>query len=241
VTTGAPGVRAFSPDLTPQRFTSGSFSELSVPRGIAYDCLNEAFYVANASSDGVVVYNVSGFPDMSITGTFPNENMPSGIAYDADDHTIWVANYVGTPDAGAPQAGVAEYTRNGDAGDMPNYATQFAPPPHDAPYSITVCTKEATGGQTLVIVGFIDDGSGLGSGVVQAYTAVGTKYGAPLPGPFTKPLGLSCTSHGRVYVADASGFYWVDWVGGAFEATDGGIHTAFGGLTPPVLGVFAAN
>jgi hypothetical protein len=241
VTTGSPSVVAFRPNLRPLQFTLGAFPGLSVPRGIAYNCLNEALYVAGGSTVGVVVYNVGGFLDMHITGTFPNEDSPSGVAYDADDETIWVANDVAAPDAGALEAGVAEYTTNGNAADKPNYASQFTPPPHDAPYSIAVCTKKATGGQTLVIVGFIDDGSGLGSGVVQAYAVDGTKYGAPLPGPFTNPLGLSCTSTGRVYVADASGFYWVDWVGGVFEASDGGIAGAFGGLTPPILGVFAAN
>jgi hypothetical protein len=241
VTTGSPSVLAFRPNLRPLQFTCGAFHGLSVPRGIAYDCLNQALYLAGGSSVGVVVFNVGGFPDVQITGTFPNEESPSGVAYDADDETIWVANDVGAPDAGAPEAGVTEYTTKGYAADAPNYASQFTPPAHDAPYAITVCTKKATGGQTLVIVGFIDDGSGLGSGVVQAYAVDGTKDGAPLPGPFTKPLALSCTSTGRVYVADASGFYWVDWVGGAFEASDGGIAGAFGGLTPPVLGVFAAN
>jgi hypothetical protein len=231
------GLVAFDLDLGTEGFAGGSFAELSVPRGIAYDCSNQALYIANSEVYGVVAYNISGGP-IPISGKFPSQHSPSGIAYDADDKTLWVANYAGTPVTGVPDYGVAEYTAQGAAARAFDYATQFVAPPHDEPYSITVCTKGGSGGATLVVVGFIDDTSGLGSGAVQAFTVDGASRGPPLM--FSKPLALSCSSRGRLYIGDESGLYVYDLGGGTPKGVDGG-PSAFYGVTPPILGVFAAN
>jgi hypothetical protein len=244
VSTAAPGVVAFELDLTPVNLAKGSFPwpppalpGLTVPRGIAYDAANSELYIADIGY-GVVAFSLSGARE-TLTGTFPNGFGPSGIAYDPDDQTLWVANYVGRPAADPPTYGIAEYTAEGNAVNMPNYANQFEPPLHEEPYAITVCTKAATG-STLVVAGFVDDGSQLGTAAVQAYTVDGAKHGAPLPGDFTKPLGLSCDSSGRVFIADGSGLGAVDLAGGtaiAIEMPAG----AFGGLTAPILGVLVTN
>jgi hypothetical protein len=240
VTTGGASVAVFEPDLTPVVPATDAFAKLTVPRGIAYAPPTGALYVGDVF-DGLVAYDLAGTPDDAVVGSFPNTYAPSGVAYDADDQTIWAASYVGNPAGDPPQHGVAEFTADGDAADMPDYADQFAPPPHQEPYAITVCTKAAVG-STLVVVGFVSDGSGLGAAAVQPYSVDGARHGAPLPAPFTKPVGVSCNSRGRVYVADVSGLYSFDLGPESSDAGDAGPHAVLDwGLKPPILGVLATN
>jgi len=186
--------------------------------------------VANGAAS-VSVYGATGSAVTS--GGFPAQQGPSGVAYDSDDGTIWVANYASS--GGTPATGVAEYTPNGSSAQTFDYATQFSPPPNTAPYSITVCPAAATGGSTLVVVGYIDDGSGAGTASVQSYTTSGVFVGA-FAGPITKPYALSCTAQGFVFIADASGLYEMTADGANF-----GLVGPFDGLTPPLFGVFAGS
>jgi hypothetical protein len=240
VTTGGASVAVFEPDLTPVVPAKGAFAKLMVPRGITYAPPTGALYVGDVF-DGVVAYDLDGTVDEAVVGSFPNTYAPSGVAYDADDRTLWAASYVGNPAGDPPQHGVAEFTMEGDGADMPDYADQFAPPPHQEPYAITVCAKAAVG-TTLVIVGFVSDGSGLGEAAVQAFSVNGARHGAPLPAAFTKPVGVSCNSRGLVYVADVSGLYAFDLGHGSSDAGDAGPQAALDwGLKPPILGVLATN
>jgi hypothetical protein len=88
-----------------------------------------------------------------------------------------------------------------------------------------------------VIVGFIPDVSGQGHSDVQAFTVDGMPSGPPMNGPFVEPLGVSCDSHGRVYVADATGLH-VEDLGAAHDAAP---LASFPGLRPPLYGVLAAE
>ncbi len=224
-------------DLTLAPHTVGAFAGLSVPRGLAYDPNNQQFYVGNGAST-VNVYNATG-SSVATSGNFPNYYGPSGVAYDPDDDAIWIANYVGSPAASPPVHGVAEYAPSGAAfGPAFNYATQFiTPTQHVEPYSITVCPAAATNGMgTVVVVGFIDDGSGLGNGVVQSYSTTGHTLAPPFGGAIKKPYALSCTSQGQVYIADATGIYLINVLDQS-QVLPG----AFAGLTPPLYGVLAVS
>ena len=226
-------VASYSLTLAPQALPAGAFAGLSVPRGIAYDVANGDFYVGNGAAT-VNVYGGSGAA-VAVGGGFPGFFGPSGVAYDADDDTIWVANYVGAPAASPPVHGVAEYAADGSAASTFSYATQFvAPGPHEEPYSIAVCPASVAGGSTAVVVGFIDDGSGQGTGAVQSYSTAGAPIGSPFAGPIVKPYGLSCDSEGNVYIADASGLYR-----GSIGGANLGLPGPFAGITAPVYGVVA--
>jgi sugar lactone lactonase YvrE len=235
VTIGQPTntVASFDFALAPQALPPSAFAGLSVPRGIAFDPSAAQFYVGDGAAT-VNVYSAAG-ASVTVGGGFPGNYGPSGVAFDADDDTLWVANYVGAPSSPTPTYGVAEYTATGAAAQTFDYATQFPRPAHEEPYSITVCSKAATGGSTLVVVGYIDDGSGLGSGAVRSYTTSGAMVGS-FSGPLTKPYGLSCTTQGDVFIADASGLYRVSTSGANL-----GLPGPFAGLTPPLFGVLASS
>jgi hypothetical protein len=226
-------VTSFDLTLSPHALPAGAFPGLSVPRGIAYDTNNQWFYVGN----GAATVNVYGSTGSSIAtgGGFPGAFGPSGVAYDSDDNAIWVANYVGAPAATPPVYGVSEYTPNGAAAQTFDRSTQFvAPGAHQEPYSIAVCPTSATGDSTVVVVGFIDDGSGEGTGTVQSYSTSGAPIGSPFAGPISKPYALSCDSQGNVYIADVTGLYRENTAGQNI-----GLPGSFAGLTPPIYGVLA--
>ncbi len=225
-------LNAYSLNLQPATLAAGAFPGLSVPRGIAYDPLDNQFFVGNGAAS-VNAYTAAGVP---VPAAFPGHYGPSGVAYDSDDNAIWVANYAGFAFSGVPTYGVSEYSPNGALEQTMNYATQFvAPGPHDEPYSIAVCPKAVTGGTTAVVVGFIDDGTHLGNGAVQAYTTRGAPIGAPFGGPIAKPYAVSCDAYGDVYIADETGLYR-----GSISGQNMGLPGAFSGLTPPIYGVFTA-
>jgi hypothetical protein len=163
----------------------------------------------------------------------------SGVAYDPDDGVIWVANYTGFAPSGTPKYGVAEYTEGGAAVRTFNYATQFLSPlAHESPYSIAVCPSSATGGATVIVVGFIDDGSGKGTGAVQAYSTSGGLLGDYFSGPITSPYALSCGAKGDLFIADKTGLYRGTVTGSGFSG--GTAASTFGGLTAPIYGVLVA-
>jgi hypothetical protein len=242
VTVGQPtnAVAAYGLDLAPRSLDGGSFAALEVPRGIAFDCHDGLLFAANGGTDdsglgvGVYAFTPAGVRQ-PIGGDFQPYYGPSGVAFDPDDRAIWVANYVGSP---STSFGVGEYTVGGKPVKTFDYRTQFTGPrAHEEPYSVAVCSGAATGTSTLVVVGFIADTSGLGHADVQAFTVDGMPSGAPLKGSFVKPYGVSCDSHGRVYVADRTGLHVEDL--GA--ANDAGPVGPFPGLRPPIYGVLAAE
>jgi streptogramin lyase len=238
VANGAPtnGVEILNPALESQAFPTGAFGGLFVPRGIAFDCHDSDLFVANGGGS-VSVFDRAGAP-LAVASGFPGYYGPSGIAYDADDDTIWVANYTGGASPSPPIFGVSEYTEGGAQARAFDYASQFvAPGAHQEPYSITVCPRAATRGMTQVVVGFIDDGSGQGSGAVQVYSTDGTPAGTPRTG-YAKPYALSCDSRGLVYVADATGLRAFDLGDGG---SDAGLAGAFAGMTAPIFGVLAGD
>ena len=237
VTIGSPRneIAAYSPGLAEQTLPDGSFVPLSVPRGIAYDCHDDVFVVGSAAAGGGWSFTTAGKRVAIEDGGFAPGYGTSGIAYDPDDDAIWVTNYAGFP---TTKWGVSEFTPTGQAVQTFDHVQHFgAPGVHQASYSIAVCPRAATGGPTLVVVGFLDDGSHLGTPAVQAYTTDGLPSGAPFEGPFLGPNGLSCDSHGRVYIADTSGLEIVD----LRAAADAAGPAAFSGLTPPLYGVLAAQ
>jgi len=227
-------VRSYDLTLAPHTLPANAFAGLFVPRAIAYDPNDAEFYVGNGGST-VAVYDATG-STVAASGAFPGHCGPSGVAYDPDDHTIWVANYVGAPSSSPPMYGVAEYTESGATAMAFDYATQFAPPlAHENPYSIAVCPASATATSTLVVVGFIDDGSGMGTSAVQAYSTSGAAVGPLFAGAFTKPYALSCSGRGNVYVADVTGLYR-----DSIDGTDLGLPGPFAGMQPPIYGVLVA-
>jgi DNA-binding beta-propeller fold protein YncE len=237
VTIGQPtnAISAYSPALAEQTFPDGSFTPLSVPRGIAYDCHDAILMVGSAAAGGAWLFSTAGARVAVTDGGFAPGYGTSGIAYDPDDGAFWVTNYAGFP---TTKWGVSEFMPTGKTMQTFDHVQHFGPPGvHQSPYSIAVCGRAATGSQTLVVVGFIDDGSHDGTPAVQAYTTDGTPSGPPFKGPFLGPYGLSCDSRGRVYIADVSGLQIVE-LGGAADAAASG---AFAGLTPPLYGVLAAE
>lgn len=223
--------------LAPHSLSASAFAGLSVPRGIAYDSNVSEFFVGNGAAT-VNVFDASGGA-AAPTGSFPGHYGPSGVAYDSDDHTIWVANYVGSTPASPPHYGVTEYTQSGDSAQTFDYASQFVSPASPTePYSIAVCLSAATGGAPLVLVGFIDDGSGQGTRSVQAYSTSGAPVGAPAQGSLTNPYSIACSTSGTVYVADRSGLY--QGTIGSSGLTGLGPASGFAGLTPPIYGVLVA-
>jgi hypothetical protein len=238
LTVGEPAnaISEFSLGLAPQSLEAGAFAGTSVPRGIAFDCQDRELFVTNGSlgfAEPLDVYDLWGTLVL-VDGGLPNSYGASGISYDPDDGTLWVANYPGFPTA---QYGVAEYSETAEQVQTFDYSTQFVSPGnHQEPYAIAVCPKAVVGGATLVVVGFIDDGSGLGTGAVQAYTIDGAPHGASYA--FAKPNALSCNSSGRVYVADHAGLFSID----IRDGTPGtSLPGPFPGLTPPVYGVVAGD
>jgi hypothetical protein len=236
VTVGQPAnsVVSFTTGLAPVASPeSSSFSGLDVPRGIAFDSHNNQFYVGNGGAS-VNVFDALGNP-VSASGGFPSHYGPSGVAYDPDDTAIWVANYQGYPRTATSAFGFNDYQENGA---LVQAFPDFSAGPHEEPYSVTVCPKSATGGRTLVVVGYIDDGSGQGSGGVEAYVSQGGPLGGPFNGPLLRPYALSCDPTGVVYIADKTGLY-------RLNATSNGLSGAalaspgFAGLTPPIYGVLA--
>jgi DNA-binding beta-propeller fold protein YncE len=237
VTIGSPAnkVVAYGTDLLPRSLSIRAFDYyLDVPRGIAFDCHDERFVVNNGVGN-TQPFSATGAPILPGDGGFAPYYGPSGVAYDPDDEAIWIANYAGFPTI---KWGISEFSAaDGQVVQTFDHAQHFgAPGPHEEPCSVTVCLKAATGGPTLVVVGFVDDGSQQGKAAVQAYTADGTPRGSPFAGHFTGPYGLSCDSRGRVYVADASGLWIVD-----LDGADAASPATFPGLTPPIFGVLAAD
>lgn len=236
VTIGQPtnSVVSFTPALAPSALPAGSFAGLDAPRGIAYDTVSSLFFVGNGAAS-VTAYDPNGTAAQE--GLFPFHYGPSGVAYDVDDDLVWVANYVGVPVSGAPQFGVQDYGYNGTASDQWDYTKSFVAPAHTQPYAITVCPKAATGGQTTIVVGFIDDGSGQGENSVYAFSRSGALLGGTVDTFVTPPHhinALSCTPHGNVFVADDTGLWEWPGPGGLPAASDN--VTAY---TAPVYGVFA--
>ncbi len=232
--TSANTVREFDRALSPRTLLDGTFKGLSLPRGIAWDCRNEELFVTNGlnveDDEPLGVFDSSGTL-VRVDGGLPNSYGSAGIAYDSDDGTLWIANYVGTPSL---TYGVAEYSVTAAAVGSFDYLKQFvSPEDHQEPYAIAVCPKAAVGGSTLVVVGFIDDGSHMGKGAVQAYSIEGAPHGPSYP--FTKPYSLSCNSSGLVYVADQAGLFIIDIPRGTK------VFGAFSGLTPPIYGVVAGD
>ncbi len=241
VTVGQPtnAVSAYTLALTPQTLGPGSFSGLGAPRGIAYDSSNDQFYVGSGAAS-VSVYGAAGAP-VAVPGTFPNHYGPSGVAYDPDDGTIWVANYVGSPSAAVPRYGVSEYTESGAVAQSFDYTRQFAPTtPTEEPYAITVCPKSATGGTTLIVVGFTDDGQG-GIRSVQPFTTSGAPVGPTLGGDLGGLSALSCDADGNVYIADKLGLFRNRVTSSGFTPGQSAslASPGFAGLEPPIYGVFA--
>jgi hypothetical protein len=234
-------ISAYSLTLAPQILPAGSFSGLEVPRGIAFDSHNSQFYVGNGGPtlNTAGVYDANGMP-VNATGGFPSSYGRSGVAYDPDDQTIWVANYTGFPPSGIPTYGVAEYTESGAAAQTFYYATQFVPEiPDLEPYSIAVCPSAATGGPTVVVVGFmVDDASQIGTHWVEAYTTSGVKLGVPSAGDLQGPYNMSCDPQGNVYVADKAGLFRGTVTSGGISEVNP-VTAGFAGLTPPIYGVFA--
>jgi hypothetical protein len=242
VTIGKPMnvIAAYGLDLTQRSLGDSSFAALEVPRGIAFDCHDDLFFVANGGSGsnglgvGVYVFTATGARN-PIGGNFEPFNGPSGVAFDSDDRAIWIANYYGPA---STMFGVAEFTVDGKPVTTFDYRAQFTGPRvHEEPYSVAVCSRAATGTSTLVVVGFIADQSGLGHADVQVFTTDGMPIGPPLKGPFSAPYGVSCDSHGRVYVADSRGLYVADLA----STDDAGPMVSFPGLRPPLYGVLAAE
>jgi hypothetical protein len=173
-------------------------------------------------------------------------NGASGVAWDPDDGTIWVADYLGAPQTGGPQYGVTEYfaldnSALGASAQTFNYATQFAPTsPTQEPYAIAVCPKSATGGTTLIVVGFTDDGQG-GIRSVQPFTTSGAPVGPPLTGDLGGLSALSCDAVGNVYIADTMGLFRNPVTSSGFTPGQNAslASPGFAGLTPPIYGVFA--
>ena len=227
-------VRSYDLTLAPHRLPPNAFAGLFVPRGIAYDPHDAEFYVGNGGST-VAVFDATG-STVATSGAFPTHYGPSGVAYDPDDHTIWVANYVGGSSSSTPAYGVAEYTESGATAMAFDYATQFVPPhAHENPYSIAVCPASATA-TTLVVVGFIDDGSGMGTSAVQAYSTSGAAVGPVFAGPFMNPYALSCSARGDVYIADITGLHR-----DSIDGTDLGLPGPFAGMQAPIYGVLVAR
>jgi hypothetical protein len=237
VTLGSPtnAVVAYSRELGAVSLAQGAFAGLSVPRGIAYGCAAGTFLVGNGAA-GISAFSASGSPVNEPDGGFQPYYGPSGVAYDPDDRAFWVANYAGFP---STKWGVSEFSEDGTTVRVFDHTSRFAAPGrHEEPYAVTVCPRAATGGATLVVVGFIDDQSGQGVGAVQIYSTDGIAFGSALGGAYQKPYALSCDSHGRVYIADLTGLYSID-VSGC--GRDAGAATPFAGLTPPIYGVVVAE
>jgi len=239
VTMGQPrnSVVAYSAlTLQPVTLPTGSFSGLSVPRGIVFDTHNNQFYVGNGAA-GVNVYDVNG-TSLTVPGGFPGTYGPSGLAFDSVHNTIWAANYAY---ANAPY-GVTEWNEDGSAAQTFNYASQFTTPTYPAyndPYWIAYC---ATAGNppapaNLVVVAFSSIGGNSGNGVVQTYGQTGAAVGSPFGTAIGGPRALSCSSQGRVYVAADNGLFVYDTSGNPISLPAG----AFGGMTAPIYGVYVTN
>lgn len=195
--------------------------------------------MGNGAAGGTPVFSASGSP-VTVTGGFPDSYGMSGVAYDPDDGTLWVANYVGAQSAAVPMYGVAECTENGAAAQTFDYATQFAPlNASENPYGITVCPKSATGGTTLIVVGFTGDTQS-GIQVVQPFTTSGAPVGPPLTGSLGGLSAVSCDADGNVYIADAHGLFRNKVTSAGFAAGQYAslVSSGFSGLTPPIYGVY---
>jgi hypothetical protein len=237
VTNGQPAnsVSAFALDLTPIALPGGSFSPLDAPRGIAFDCYDQQFFVSNGGGGSWHDYGLDGGYVNEADGAFQPTYGVSGVAYDPDDRAYWLANYTGFS---TTKWGVEEFDTYGNTlqGNAPT--TRFvAPGAHEEPYALAVCTKAATGCETLVVVGFLGDTTNLGTPAVQVYTTDGMPSGAPLEQPSTGPISVSCDSRGRIFVGDQTGLHVFDRSGAALDAGSGG----FPGITPPIYGVVAAD
>ncbi len=211
---------------------NGAFSGLNTPRGIAYDVHAKRFYIGNGGA-GVNVYDQDG-NSVSVSGGFPGNYGPSGVAYDGDNDTLWVANYAGY--ANAPY-GTAEYEEDGTTAQTFDLTTQFvAPFAHSEPYAVGYCPTNCGAAESIKVwIGFIDDGSGEGTPLVQAYyTDGGVVAGVQLP--LVKPYQVSFDSLGDVWVADKGGIWEPN-----FLLFDNNVLASMSdALTPPIYGV-AAN
>jgi hypothetical protein len=238
VTVGQPtnSVVSFTTGLAPNPLPGGSFAGLSVPRGIAYDAPHSFFFVGNGAAT-VNVYDPNGNPVQD--GLFPLHYGPSGVAYDPDDDLTWVANYVGAAVTGTPQFGVQDYEFDGAAAHVHDYSTQFVGPAHTEPYSVAVCPHSATGGDTIVEVGFIDDGGGQGTANIHSFLTNGQSLGNAPQQPVTRPYAISCDPQAQIYVADESGLYIGHVTGSVRPAAQYVGNPGAFAVTPPVYGVLA--
>ena len=234
VTLGAPtnAVVAYTQaGLNPVTLANGAFSGLNTPRGIAYDSHNQRFYIGNGGA-GVNVYDMNG-GTISVNTGFPNRYGPSGVAYDGDNNTVWVANYAGY--AGATY-GTAEYNEDGTATQTINLTTQFVSPnAHTQPYAMGYCPVGCGANNNIKVwVGFIDDGSGQGTPIVQAYDTTGAVIGG-FAVSVVKPYQVSFDSVGNLWIADKGGIIWeVPFQG------NNAPESMKASLTSPIYGV-AAN
>jgi hypothetical protein len=224
VTLGTPtnAVVAFGQDdLAPVTLPTLAFHGLSVPRGIVFDSNNSQFYIANGATT-VTAYDMYGGA-LSSPPSF-NAYGPSGIAYDSGDHTLWVANYGPSP------YGTDEYNENGANTVSIDIATQFVSPhTHTTSYSIGYCPGACALGN--IYVGFIDDGSNLGTPVIGSYALDGGYVSSITT--ITKPYQLTFDSQTYLWVADKSGLH-------KFSLGETALPPGFAAaLTPPIYGVGA--
>lgn len=228
--------------LQPVALPSGAFSGLFVPRGLTYDTHSNVFYVGNGGA-GVNAFDQSG-TSIATPGGFPGRYGPSGVAYDSDHNTIWVANYFGSP-GGTTTYGTAEYNEDGSATQSFNLSQQFVSPlPHEQPYSVAYCPVTKGCRVFNVWIGFIDDGSGQGTGALGVYQLDGGfifGLSGPLapgePGAIIKPYQLTFDSQGFTWIADEGGLiqYTIE-----LGYTDNFVPRAFtAAVTPPIYGVGA--
>jgi hypothetical protein len=228
-------VASYGPELFPHMLPPFSFGGLAAPFGFAYDDGNGQFYVTSRSS-------IPGVYDAVGTALLPSAGFPglfwaTGVAYDPDDAALWVTTYGGLYPPSQSTVGLAEYSETGVALHTFDLTTQFVPPaPHEQPYSVAVCPRATTGGSTVVVVGFADDGTGLGTGAVQGYRVDGTTFGSPFAEALAQPNAVSCNGQGEVYIADQTGLFRGD-----LNGRNLGLPGPFAGLAPPLYGVYAGN
>ncbi len=74
--------------------TTGTFPNLSLPAGIAFDSSNQRLYVTNDGTThipSVTAYDAEG-NQVSVTGNFAGLSIPGSIAFDPTSHHIYVVN-----------------------------------------------------------------------------------------------------------------------------------------------------
>lgn len=86
--------------------TVPGFASSSGPAAGAFDWQNGWLYVANASSNTVTAFNLSGVPQTLPAGSFLGLNLPEAMIFDPDNGLLYVAN------ENAPYT-ITAYDRNG--------------------------------------------------------------------------------------------------------------------------------